>query len=65
MTNGSWMIAGGLDKNVSKMNTAECTNTDSFEQGKNLPISVYDHCLVRLDDTRLFLAGGIRNENTM
>ncbi len=61
LNNGSWLVAGGIDTNYWKMDTVEYTDEAVFQLGEKLPEFVYNHCVVRLDDTRLLLAAGSRD----
>ncbi len=65
MSNGSWWVGGGIDSNYWKMNAVEYTDGGDFERGVHLPIFVYDHCAVKLDENRIFLAGGMRDTYTL
>ena len=64
LANGSWLVAGGIDSTYWKMDAVEYTDGGRFERGNPLPVAVFDQCMVRLDDTRVFLAGGIRDLST-
>ncbi len=64
MANGSWLVSGGLDSTYYSTNTQEYTEGNAFKHGHDLPLAVHEHCIVRLDDTRYFLAGGMSDLDT-
>ena len=57
--NDLWLITGGLIGNTP-LNRVEAFDGKGWKYNavKSLPIGVYLHCLVKLNDTVLFLIGG-------
>lgn len=58
--NDLWLLTGGLAGGVTPVNRVETFDGQSWKSNavKSLPIPVYLHCLVRLNDTILFSIGG-------
>ncbi|TRY74754.1 hypothetical protein TCAL_06331 [Tigriopus californicus] len=54
-----WWITGGYHDQNSSLLSTEILQSGSFVPGPNLPTPLYQHCLVRIDETRYFLTGGL------
>ena len=57
----SWIITGGqtyFEGSPVLLNTSEILNNSEFIQGPSLPIPLSGHCSLKLNDEKIFVAGG-------
>ena len=62
-----WWITGGHSNNYIPLKTTETLSISnnatiqSFSPGPDLPVAMSGHCIARVDDSRVFIAGGQTN----
>ena len=64
LSNQSWWVTGGYDNNIHRLSSTEVLFTDNetglqtFQSGPDLPVAVNAHCIARVNESYIFLAGG-------
>jgi hypothetical protein len=58
-----WITGGTLQGGVITKST-EFVQLTGTRPGPDMPLEVYDHCLVSLNDTTVFLIGGVLSDYT-
>ena len=56
-------MTGGYGGNVQWLSSSELIGPGGSSEGPELPIEVEEHCLVRLDESRVMMIGGFDNTN--
>ena len=56
-------VTGGYGGNVQWLSSSELIGPGGSSEGPELPIEVEEHCLVRLDESRVMMIGGFDNTN--
>ena len=59
LTNGSlWVMGGDGDDSRKTAKSSEMMIQDNFKLSVTLPEEMYEHCMSKINDTHLFIAGG-------
>ena len=58
MQNNSWLILGGKDSSGVPTSTTDMLEIDMFQQNLPWPEVVSGHCMVKVNHSHLFVAGG-------
>ena len=56
-------MTGGYGGNVQWLSSSELIGPGGASEGPELPIELTQHCMVRLDESRVMMIGGFDNTN--
>merc|ERR1719323_2593912 len=56
------LIIGGLDENGNRLKTTELISSSGSEEGKDFPVTIYDHCSFPFNATHGIVTGGFQGD---
>ena len=59
--NGTFFVTGGIDENNIVLGTTEYLDGNSFSNGPNLHANIAKHCILLLNETHMFMIGGVQS----
>ena len=55
------LIIGGYDENQTDLKTTELISSSGSEEGKDFPVTIFEHCSFKVNATHVIVTGGVQD----